>query len=390
MKAHQYAAVLVFVLSAAWVITGDFSYVGSAASQTDAGTGAAATTETAEASQGGLSEAASRALQTVGVAQIPQIEHARTVRVSGVTEADKVTQLVAREAGVIGALAVKQGDLVEEGQLVLTLDPEGREVMVLSAEAQLKRRRSELDARAELVRRGTLPRLQLEEWVSGVAEAEADLATMKAEIERLDVTAPFGGVMDTIGVELGSAVQPGVAIGTLISLDPIIGVGEVNERDLPLVRVGAPGTLRLVSGRLVEGTIRYISREANPATRTYKVEIEVPNPGLTIPSGMTAEIIISGEPVLATPTPRSVITLDARGNLGIRTVDGDNKVAFHPIDIVDDSTGALILGGIPKDAQVIVAGQNVVSDGQEVIPRPVDDSIVDQLVEEVSGEVASQ
>lgn len=380
MKAHQYGAILVFVLTGAWVITGDFSYVGSAASQDG----------DVQAEQSTADAVPQRALQTVGIAQIPQVQHARTVRISGVTRADKTTQLTAREAGLVGSLEIQKGDLVSEGDLIVRLDPEGRDLMVASAEAQLKRRRAELDARAKLVERGTFPRLQLEELISGLAEAEADLATMKAEIDRLSVTAPFDGIVDELNVEIGSAVSPGVAVGTLIALDPIIGVGEVNEQDLPLVEVGSVASLRLVSGRIVEGKIRFVSREANPATRTYRVEVEVENSDLSIPSGMTTEIILRGSPVLATPAPRSIITLDARGDLGVRTLNDDNEVVFHPIDIVDDSSGALILGGIPKGARVIVAGQNVVSDGQVVDPKPVDQEIIDALIEEVGAEVASQ
>ncbi|MEO1747970.1 MAG: efflux RND transporter periplasmic adaptor subunit, partial [Pseudomonadota bacterium] len=223
-----------------------------------------------------------------------------------------------------------------------------------------------------------------------VAEAEADLARLKAEIDRLDIEAPFDGVLDVVNVELGSAVSPGVAVGTLIALDPIIGVGEINEQDLPLIGVGDIASLRLVSGQVVEGKVRYISREANPATRTYEVEVEVANPDLAIPSGMTAEVILRGKPVLATPAPRSIITLDSRGNLGVRSVDDENKVVFHPIDIVDDSSDALILGGIPEGARVIVTGQNIVSDDQTVDPQPVEQDIIDALIEEVRGEVASQ
>ena len=86
----------------------------------------------------------------------------------------------------------------------------------------------------------------------------------------------------------------------------------------------------------------------------------------------------------------SIITLDSRGNLGVRSVDDENKVVFHAIDIVDDSSDALILGGIPEGARVIVTGQNIVSDDQTVDPQPVEQDIIDALIEEVRGEVASQ
>ncbi|MFX3681008.1 MAG: efflux RND transporter periplasmic adaptor subunit [Hyphomicrobiales bacterium] len=179
-------------------------------------------------------------------------------------------------------------------------------------------------------------------------------------------------------------------MANLIALDPIIGIGEVNESDLNTIRVGGTAQLRLVTGDVIDGTIRFISREAQSSTRTFTVEVEAPNPDLAVPAGMTAEVILRGEPVVATPLPRSVVTLDDAGELGVRAVDEDNKVVFYPIDLVDDSTDALLLGGIPKGARIIVVGQNFVSDGQAVIPVEADSAVIERLIAEASGEAASQ
>mgnify|MGYP006902921673 FL=1 len=151
------------------------------------------------------------------------------------------------------------------------------------------------------------------------------------------------------------------------------------------MRVGEEAELRLVTGNTVTGTVRYVSRAAQAATRTYTVEVEVPNPDLSVPAGMTTEVILRGDPVLSTPVPRSVVALNSDGELGVRTVDDDDVVQFHPIDIVDDSTGALILGGIPEGARVIVAGQNFVGDGAKVKPVEADAETIERLVEEATA-----
>ena len=62
------------------------------------------------------------------------------------------------------------------------------------------------------------------------------------------------------------------------------------------------------------------------------------------------------------------MTLSAAGDLGIRAVDQDNKVVFYPIDLVDDTPKGLVLGGIPAEARVIVAGQALVAEGDVVQP----------------------
>lgn len=378
MKINRYIAILVFLGSAAWIATGEFSSVGSAAD---------AEGETPAAETASVEEAGSEAkpLQSVGVAVIPQIQHARSIKISGVTEADKVTTMTARTGGIVGELLIQQGATVKQGDVVARIAPEGRDAALRSAEQALEQAKAEAEARMKLVERGTLPKLQGDAAMSALRAAESQVEAAQAEIDKLDVTAPYDGVIDSLDVEDGAAVNSGTPVATLIALDPIIGVGEVNESDLGIVRVGETAELRLVSGKVVTGTVRYISRSAQATTRTYTVEVEVPNPDLAIPAGMTTEVILRGEPVLATPVPRSVVALNDDGELGVRTVNDDDEVVFHPIDIVDDSTGALILGGVPEGARVIVAGQNFVGDGAKVNPVEADGETIQRLIDEASA-----
>ncbi len=63
----------------------------------------------------------------------------------------------------------------------------------------------------------------------------------------------------------------------------------------------------------------------------------------------------------------------------------DDKVVFYPIDLVDDTTNGLALAGIPKGARVIVAGQELISEGDTVKPVPADPETVKKLVQEATG-----
>ena len=78
--------------------------------------------------------------------------------------------------------------------------------------------------------------------------------------------------------------------------------------------------------------------------------------------------------------PRSVVTLSAAGDLGVRAIDGDNKVVFYPIDLVDDTPRGLVLAGIPADARIIVAGQELVTEGDVVDPKEADRATIEKLV----------
>ena len=134
--------------------------------------------------------------------------------------------------------------------------------------------------------------------------------------------------------------------------------------------------MRLISGDVVSGTVRHVSLEATAGTRTFPVEVAIPNPDNLVPAGMTAEIMIKSDPVTAVRLPRSVVTLDAAGNLGLRILKADSTVGFVPIDLIDDSPEGLVLSGVPLDARIIVAGQDLVSEGDRVNAVPADDTMI--------------
>ncbi len=372
IKFHKVAAIAVLVVTAAWVATGEFSSVGSAADESDAPRPAERTETPVPA-------------RTVGVVNAPRTEHARAIRISGVTDADKRAVLGTRAAGIVEELPISVGTRVEKGDLIVKLEAEGKESAIETARQLLIQREAEAAAARRLSERGSIPKLQLDNALSALAAARSQLEASQADLDRNTVLAPFSGVIDKVDVELGSAVQPGTQVATLLNLDPVLARGEISERDLGYVKPGDPATVRLVSGVEVEGAIRHISRDASAATRTFRVEVAIPNEDGVVPAGMTAEITLRAAPVVATLLPRSVVTLSGDGDLGIRAVDTDNKVVFFPIDIVDDTPRGLVLGGIPENVRIIVAGQELISEGDTVNPVEADAQTIQNLVQDATG-----
>jgi len=157
-------------------------------------------------------------------------------------------------------------------------------------------------------------------------------------------------------------LQPGAVCATLIALDPILLVGYAAERDVDKLAVGDPATARLANGRAVEGAIRFVSRAADEATRTFRVEVAAANPALDIRDGMTAEIMVALSAAPAHLVPQSALTLDDAGRLGVRLADG-GAARFVPVTIMGEAAGGVWLDGLPPRATIIVVGQEFVSDG---------------------------
>lgn len=368
---HKLAALAVLTGVAVWVATGEFSSVGSAQNETTA----------AESEPAAQPEAA---LRTVAVVTPPRIMHARAIHVSGHTEAEKRVTLATRVMGVIESLPVKQGQRVERGDLVMRLDAEDKEAAIRMAESVVTQRQAEADAAERLVAGGNAPKLQADQARAALATAKSQLESAKAELAQYEIYAPYNGLIDRVPVQRGSTILAGAEVATLINLDPLLALGEVSERDLRYLKLGDTADIRLVDGKVVKGTLRYISRDASSATRTFRIEVAIPNENKELPAGMTAEITLLTEQTDSVLLPRSVVTLGADGDLGIRAVDKDNKVVFFPIDLVDDTPKGLVLAGIPADARVIVAGQDLVTEGNEVKPVEADAAMIKKLIGEAT------
>jgi multidrug efflux system membrane fusion protein len=369
---HKFAAFAVLVGFGAWVATGEFSSVGSAQTETPA-------------KQEAPAVAAAPPLRTVAVVKPPRVNHARAIRISGQTEPDKRATLAARAGGIIAELNVKQGMPIKAGDLVLKLDAEEKTAAVETARQLVTQREAEWNAAQKLIKSGSVAKLQADTYRSALAAARSQLEAAGSELTRNEVRAPFDGIVDRVPVELGSSVMAGAEVATVLALNPIIGKGEISERDLRYVKIGDKSDVRLVNGETVKGTVRYISREASTETRTFQVEVAIPNADLAIPAGMTAEIVLRAAPADAVILPRSVVTLSGAGDLGIRAVDKDAKVVFFPIDLVDDTTTGLVLAGIPAEARVIVAGQELTTEGEIVKPVEADEQTIKKLVAEATA-----
>lgn len=368
---HKLAALVVLVAFAGWVATGEFSSVGSA--------------EKEEPAKPVEVEQPKPKVRTVATVTPPRMKYARTIRISGQTDAEKRVTLATRVMGVIQSLPVKQGQRVNRGDLVLRLDAADKEAAVRMAESVVAQRQAEYDAAEQLVSGGNAPKLQADQTRAALATAKSQLESAKSELAQYEIYAPFNGLVDRVPVQRGSTILAGAEVATLINLDPLLAIGEVSERDLQYLAIGNTAEVRLVNGQTVTGTLRYISRDASAATRTFRIEVAIPNEDKSLPAGMTAEIDLAGESTDAVKLPRSVVTLSAAGDLGIRAVDADSKVVFFPIDLVDDTTTGIVLAGIPADAKIIVAGQDLVTEGDVVNAVPADESMIKKLIGEATN-----
>jgi membrane fusion protein, multidrug efflux system len=144
---------------------------------------------------------------------------------------------------------------------------------------------------------------------------------VRLDIERTRIRAPIAGILNQREAEVGDYVSVGAPVAEIIENDPLKAIAQVPQHSIYRVRPGDPARVEFNDAEIREGTIRHVSSRADTATRTFRIEIEVDNPGRDLPSGISVRVRIPVEKIMAHRISPALVTLDSEGRLGIKTVN---------------------------------------------------------------------
>lgn len=286
-----------------------------------------------------------------------------TLLLRGLTEATRRVDVRAEESGLVVSEPLLKGEIVKKGQVLCRIADGDRRAELAEAKARLKEAEIEEAAAKRLAERGFGAETTANTKSAALEAAKARIIRAEIGIYRLEMKAPFDGVLETDTAELGSLLQNGGICASVITLDPIKMVAFAPERSVDALKVGAPVEGRLITGRMIQGEITYVARSAERNTRTYLIEAETENSELSIRDGMTTEMRILLEGTPAHELPQTALTLDNQGNLGVR-LNIDDRVKFMPVTVLRDEERGVWVSGLPDEIEVIVVGQEFVTDGQ--------------------------
>lgn len=306
----------------------------------------------------------------------------------GMSEAVRKVQVKAETQGKVISEPLLKGARVSEGDVLCRLDPGTRPALLKEARAQLKQAETTLRNTRALHAKGVASDTQLIAAEARFEAAQAAVERVRKDIENLAIRAPFPGRLESDTAELGALLQPGMPCATIVKIDPIRLVGYVPEVDVERLKEGAAARATLSTGAKITGKVSYVALTADPLTRTFRVEVEVPNPGDDIREGLTAEIFIETAAARGHLLPRAALTLDDEGRLGVRIVAEGNTARFVPVTILRDTPEGVWLAGLPEEAMVIVIGQEYVIDGQKVEPHEAEGDFAAALGAEAMAALA--
>ena len=305
-------------------------------------------------------------------------EVTRTIIVNGKTAPARVVELSAETEGRVVYVGAERGASVDRGGIIVRLDERDRKARLAQAEATLKQREVEYEARQKLKGNSYVSEAQLQEAAALLETARAELTRAKLDLDYMTIRAPFDGALQYRNAEEGDFVKVGDPVATFVDNRTIIVSANLSEFDAGYIDVGEEAEARLATGETVYGRIRYIAPVADEATRTFAVELEVDNSNGDLRAGGTAELRIAAEQVLAHRISPALLTLDDAGNVGVKIVGDNGKVEFVVADIALASNEGVWVAGLPQTATIITVGQGYVASGAfvDAVPeRDVDTAV---------------
>lgn len=292
--------------------------------------------------------------------------HESYMELYGRTEADREVSVKAETAGLVVKTPVREGKYIRRGTLICAQDIDARQAVLDQANATLRSRTLEYEAAVRLVEKGFRSSTQAAGSLAALDGAKAQVKQAEIELGNVNMRAPFSGIFEQQIAEIGDYLAPGQPCGLLVDLDPLVVTGEVTEKQIGLLGIGKSAAIQLATGESLSGKIRFIETRANPATRTFKIEVAVPNKDGKLRSGVTATIKLSAGQTQAHLIPASVLTLDDQGSIGVRYLDSDSKVRFSRVTTIDETSSGIWVTGLPEYTDLIIQGQDYVNEGVQV------------------------
>lgn len=277
--------------------------------------------------------------------------------------------------GTLEQVYVKEGQNVSKGQILARIDDGGLAQQVAQLEAQAALAKTTFERQKRLWEQKIGSEIQYLQTKTAYESQEKAVAQLKAQLAKSTIRAPFSGIIDDVIKDQGTVVAPGPGseVFRIVNLGDMYIEADVPETYLTDVTVGKNVELMFpVLGKTLETKVRQTGNFINPANRTFRIEIGVPNSDRTIKPNLTAKLKINdytnNEAILI---PQSIISENADGEqyvYKIENLKGDVGVATQTVVKTGKTQGDVIeiLEGVSVGDQLIEAGARSVKNGQEV------------------------
>ncbi|MDE7420337.1 MAG: efflux RND transporter periplasmic adaptor subunit [Muribaculaceae bacterium] len=291
-------------------------------------------------------------------------------------EPEVINNISAMMANRIKAIYVDEGVRVAKGQKLVQLDDVNTtqyELAVDNAKAALRNAQVNYDRAVELLKIGGGTQQQVDQMEmtlinakNSVAQAERTLANAR---ENTVLVSPISGVVTKRNYDPGD-MTGALPILTVAQINPVKVVINVNESELSKINKGMPVdlTFNTYGDEVFKGHVSLVMPTVDAASRTVGVEITLPNADGRVLPGMFGRATISlGTANHVVVPDRAVVKQQGSGDHYVYVLKNDGTVSYNKVQLGQRiGTSYELISGVPANAEVIVEGQNALTNGKKV------------------------
>lgn len=287
---------------------------------------------------------------------------------SGVVEAQKTTVLSFATLGTITEILVEEGQQVKKGQLLAHLNAATAQNAYDAALASQKQAEDAYKRMKPMKENGTLPEIKWVEVETGLSQAKSSVAIALKNITDCNLYAPANGVIGKRNAQPGMNVAPSVSVLELLAIQTVYVKIPVPENEISLFKNGEKAHITINAiDKSVIGTIKSIGVTADILSHTYPVKIEVQNTAADIKPGMVCAVSTSSKDKhTGILISNKALQQDADGNQYLYTEQNGKAARVNVKTISLIGNRVLVQGDIPQNANIIISGQQKLSNGAGV------------------------
>jgi membrane fusion protein (multidrug efflux system) len=291
--------------------------------------------------------------------------------------ADEAVEIKNQIAGVIEEIGFEEGQAVQKGQMLITIDAQKINAILAQAEANLGLAQTTFDRLSSLITAGAISQQELDQAKSDLEAKKAEADLIKAQLKETVITSSFDGIMGERKISLGQFVEQGTTLSYLISQDPMKAEFHIPEKSLGQLKDGQSieVTVAAYPDEIFKGEVYFINPQLNEQTRTALVKAKLPNSDGKLRQGMFANLnLIVNIHAQALTIPE--IALIPKGEeVYVFVVDKENKAQMKLVKVglrMDNKIE--IIEGLSADEKVVIEGHQKIGPGSPVKIKNISES----------------
>ena len=368
-------------------------------------------------------EQPANAAPRVSAVAVANAQIRQSIRASGISEPKTIFTISAEIGGTITKVAVREGSAVEKGDVLVVIDTDTLPSRIAAAKAEIAAAEAALTTAKTLAggtyeeeRAAAMANLEVatqrleigKKLVAKNFSAPVDLAQLKANFEtarmtlaridleknyraQLDISqnearfagakstlvvledqlakslikAPISGWLETVNVDEGEQMTAGAVAATILNMDELSIIVAVPQTNIAQVDIGSPVSIDVAGIGRRMGKVSRIASISTSTTRTFDVEITVPNPDRMLRAGMTveADIDVGYQPAFGMSPAHLSVASD--GSLTAK-IDDAGVVRVKPVELVRSGVEQVFVSGLANGDRLLTFGQAFLKAGDPV------------------------